>query len=117
MNCIEKITAAQAGLENTDAWMVGEQLKDICRDAACAQLVAEDLDNPDMGLKACAAKIKEWADEQHKTTKAGCICVTPNVAEGIIRKFYGLPEAAAEEAISQAPEKEVSLADLFNEVW
>lgn len=115
MNCIHKIEAAQAGLENTDAWMVGQQLKDICRDAACARLVAEDLDNPDMGLKACAAKIRAWADERRKETKASCVCVPPDVAEKIIRKFYGLPEA--QEGNSQTPEKGSSLEDLFDEVW
>lgn len=117
MSCMEKITAAQAGLENTDAYMVGQQLKDICRDPACAALVETDLENPNMSLKACAAKIKEWADEERKKTKASCVCVPPNVAEGIIRKFYGLPEVAAETPISQTPEKEVSLEDLFDEVW
>lgn len=31
MTCLEKITAAQKGLEGTDAFMAGEQLKEICR--------------------------------------------------------------------------------------
>lgn len=115
MNCIEKITAAQAGLENTAAYMVGQQLKEICRDPACADLVAADLDNPSMGLKACAAKIKEWADEQHKKSKDSCVCVPQDVAEGIIRKFYGLPDAAREE--TQAPEEATSLESLFEELW
>lgn len=115
MNCLEKITAAQAGLENTDAYMVGQQLKDICRDPACADLVAADLENPDMSLKACAAKIKEWADEQHRKNKGSCVCVPPDVAEGIIRKFYGLPDATAAEP--QKPEGDTSLESLFEELW
>lgn len=115
MNCIEKIAAAQAGLENTDAYMVGQQLKEICRDPACGALVAADLDNPGMGLKACAAKIKEWADEQHKKNKGSCVCVPPDVAEGIIRKFYGLPDTTTAEP--QGPEPDTSLESLFEELW
>lgn len=115
MSCIEKITAAQAGLENTDAYMVGQQLKEICRDSACADLVAADLENPGMDLKACAVKIKEWADEQHKKNKERCVCVPPDVAEGIIRKFYGLPDATTAEP--QGPEPGNSLESLFEELW
>lgn len=116
MSCIEKITAAQAGLENTDAYMVGQQLKDVCRDPACAALVAADLENPSMGLKDCAAKIKEWAYEQHKKNKGSCICVPPDVAVGIIRKFYGLPDATP---VTETKELEVeaSLESLFEELW
>lgn len=44
MNAIEMIEAQQKGKENTPAWMVGEQLKDICRsDRHCAEIVAQDL--------------------------------------------------------------------------
>lgn len=34
MNVFEMITAQQKGKENTAAWMVGEQLKEICRSDA-----------------------------------------------------------------------------------
>lgn len=90
MTCLEKITAAQKGLEGTDAFMAGEQLKEICRDVACAELVAKDLEVKGMGLPDCAAKIKAYADK-HRVKGSSCVCVPPNVAEGIIREFYGLP--------------------------
>lgn len=94
MTVFEKIEAQQKGLEGTAAYMAGQQLKEICRrEPECAQLVLTDLDNPDMSLKATAGKIKEWADARQKETKAKCVCVPPDVAEGIIRKFYGLPDA------------------------
>ena len=94
MTVFEKIEAQQKGLEGTDAYMAGQQLKEICRrEPECAQLVLTDLDNPDMSLKAAAGKIKEWADARRKETKARCVGVPPDVAEGIIRKFYGLPDA------------------------
>ena len=89
MNVFEKIEQLQKGKENTAPWMVGEQLKDICRrEPRCEQIVLEDLENPDMSLEKCEKKIKAWADEQKRT--GNCVCVPPNVAEGIIREFYGL---------------------------
>lgn len=99
MTCLEKITAAQKGMEGTDAFMVGEQLKEICRDPACAELVTKDLDVKGMGLPDCAAKIKAYADK-HRVKGSNCVCVPPDVAEGIIREFYGLP-ARGQEAASQ----------------
>lgn len=91
MTVFEKIEAQQQGKENTAVWMVGEQLKDICnREPACAGLVDKDLDVKGMGLIDCEKQIKAYAD---KNRKGNCGVVPPNVAEEIIRKFYGLPEA------------------------
>lgn len=91
MDVFEKISALQKGIENTTPYFVGEQLKDICRrEPVCAELVEKDLDVAGMGLADCEKQIKAYADK-HK--KGGCSVVPPNVAEGIIRKFYGLPEA------------------------
>ena len=90
MTVFEMIEAQQRGIENTAAWMVGEQLKDICRaDPGCAAIVAEDLQQKEMSLAACEKKIKAYAD---KNKKGNSFCVIPTVAEDIIRKFYGLPE-------------------------
>lgn len=92
MDVFEKITAQQKGIENTAPWMVGEQLKDICRrEPECAELVEKDLDVKGMSLADCEKKIKAYADS-HKKDKFAC--VPPNVAEEIIRKFYGLPGMA-----------------------
>lgn len=94
MTVFEKIEAQQKGKENTDIWMVGEQLKDICRaDPACAAIVSEDLENKTMSIAAVAKKIKDHADDLNRKMKSNRICVPPNVAEGIIREFYGLPVA------------------------
>ena len=91
MNVFEKIAAQQKGKEGTAPWMVGEQLKEICsREPGAAELVEKDLDVKEMSLAECEKRIKDWADK-HK--KGMCAVVPPNVAEGIIRKFYGLPEA------------------------
>ena len=105
MTCLEKITAAQKGLEGTDAFMAGEQLKEICRDAACAELVAKDLETKGMGLKDCAAKIKAYADA-HRKKGTNFSFVSPTDAEKIIREFYGLPGRATEPP--KEPEKAAS---------
>jgi len=99
MTVIEKIEAQQKGKEGTVPWMVGEQLKDICHaDPGCAELVDKDLDNPAMSIVEAEKKIKAWAD---KNKKGNCAVVPPNVAEKIIREFYGLPEVGAEQTPSQ----------------
>ena len=97
MTCMEMIEKAQKGLEDTDAFAVGEQLKDICQDPACAELVARDLENKGMGLKDCAAKIKAYADA-HRKKNMSFSFVSPKITEGIIREFYGLPAADAQPA-------------------
>ena len=103
MNVIEAITAQQKGLENTAAFMVGEQLKEICsREPESAALVEKDLQA--ITIADVAKKIKAEADKLHSTLKGSCICIPPNVAEGIIRKAYGLPDAgAAQPEEKQAP--------------
>ena len=99
MTVFEKIEAQQKGREQTAPWMVGEQLKEILRgDEAAQALVDKDLDDPGHSLEACERQIKAWADG-HK--KGSCAVVPPDVAEGIIRKFYGLPER--EGRIATAP--------------
>lgn len=71
-------------------WMVAEQLKDIClHELQCAELIAQDLENPAMSITEAEKKIKAYADG-HKTGNFSC--VTPAEADRILREFYGLPE-------------------------
>lgn len=115
MTAKEKIEAQQKGKECTDAWMVGEQLKDILRsDTSLENLISTDLDVKDMSLEKCAGKIKAWADEQKSKIKARCVCVPPNVAEGIIRKFYGLPEVETAPEPAPIPQEEADDLDFGN---
>lgn len=106
MNVFERIEAQQKGKEGTPAFMVGEQLKDICRrEPGNAALVEQDLEA--VTLEDVAAKIKARADEIQKKEKGSCVCITPMVAEGIIREAYGLPGAEArEEPKSEAMPKD-----------
>ena len=97
MNVFEMISAQQKGKETTAAWMVGEQLKDICRnDRRCAEIVAQDLTKESMSIEKAENQIHAWASKQKRT--GNCVCVPPNKAEEIIRNFYGLPVAAGKSA-------------------
>ena len=76
-------------------WMVGEQLKDICRrEPHCAELIAQDLENPAMSITEAERKIKAFADG-HKTGMFSC--VSSAEADRILREFYGLPSPAEEQ--------------------
>lgn len=111
MDVFNLIEQQQKGKENTAEWMVGEQLKDICsREPHCAAILAEDLQSESMSLAKAERKIKEYAD-QHKVGK--CAVVPPNVAENILRKFYGLPETGDTSPTSIGNGKIVSLLDMM----
>lgn len=86
---IEKIDTQQIGQKGNAVYYVGEQLKDICRESEHnADIVSTDLDNPEMSIAKCEKKIADYA-AKHKN--GNCGCCPPQVADGIIRKFYGLP--------------------------
>lgn len=86
---IEKIAEQQKGKENTAAYMVGEQLKDICRKIPeAAEIVLRDLELPEMSIEKVEKKIHEYANKQKRS--GNCVCIPPNVAEDIIKEFYGL---------------------------
>lgn len=88
---IRKLREQQGRVKERSApWMAAEQLKDICRrEPGSAELIAQDLDNPEMGIVQAEKKIKAFADA-HKS--GNFACVTPSEAEDILRKFYGLPD-------------------------
>ena len=91
---IEKLREQQSKVRERSApWMVAEQLMDICRrEPESAELIAQDLESPEMGIVQAEKQIKTFADA-HKTGHFSC--VSPEEAEGILRKFYGLPEPGA----------------------
>lgn len=116
MTVFEKIEAQQKGLEEGDTvWTVGEQLKEICEDPACAAIVAEDLENESMSIANAEKKIKEYADGLRKKKKGPGVGVTWKAADRILREFYGLP-VESEPAQKAAPEepKASAMPDLFS---
>ena len=92
MKLQEIIAQQQKGHENKPRFMIGEQLKEIAaREPKSAELIEQDLQVKEMSLEAAERAFQAYAD-QHKGN-ARTFCITPIVAEGILRKFYGLPEA------------------------
>lgn len=92
-------------------WMVGEQLKDICRhEPQSAELISQDLENPAMSITEAEKKIKAFAD-RHKTGNSSC--VTPAEAENILREFYGLPSPEKEPEPASAGPGPIKLADFL----
>lgn len=76
--------------ERSAPWMVGEQLKDICRrEPKSAELICQDLQNESMSIVEAEKKIKAFAD---KNKTGNFACVTPMEADRILREFYGLPK-------------------------
>lgn len=58
--------------QRSPQWMVGEQLKDICRvEPRSAGLIAQDLDVAAMSITEAEKKIKAFADA-HKTGGFRC---------------------------------------------
>ena len=113
---IQAIEAQQKKVkERSPQWMVGEQLKDICRlEPHSAELIAQDLENEAMSITEAEKKIKAFADA-HKT--GSFACVTPAEADRILREFYGLPAAGkADSTPTPVPAKDnvLRLEDFFS---
>ncbi len=90
-NLQELIAQQQKGFETKPRFMIGEQLKEIAaREPKCAELLEQDLQVKEMSLEAAERKLQEYADKNHGRDRS--FCITPSVAEGILREFYGLPK-------------------------
>ncbi len=96
--------------QNENAFWIGEQLLDMVRDDEhAAGILAQDLaNNPGMGLRDAEKTIEKYA-AAHKKGNRGCC--PPQVAERLLREFYGLGEAAAAPQANAAAEEE-KLLDL-----
>lgn len=102
------IESQQKGKENTDVFMVGEQLKEMGAESDHnAEILVQDLSMKEMNLVAAAARLKDYADKNHKGAK--CFCITPIVADGILRGFYGLQKEEKSEAKVTSAESFIDL--------
>ena len=102
---IKKIEAQQAKLGKSPAYWVGEQMKEMLRaEPWNADLVARDLDVPEMAITAVEKKIKAAAD---KNKKGNVGFVSPMEADKIIREFYGFrpAEEGSSPALAAEPKK------------
>ena len=94
---VELSTTIQKQVENEYEYSpvkgVAQQLMDIVgHDEQAAAIVLEDLKGGQT-VQGCEAKIKAWVDKNHRGHSGWC---PPHIADGIIRKYFGLPEAGAE---------------------
>ena len=84
------IAEQQKGHETEPRFMIGEQLKEIAeREPLSAELLERDLEIEEMNLEAAEKHFQEYAGRNHGKAKA--FCITPKVAERLLREFYGLP--------------------------
>jgi hypothetical protein len=108
-NLIEKL---QGSDDTKPVFTIGEQLKDIAaREPISAELLEKDLVIKEMSLEAAEKKLKEYADKHHKG--AGGFCISPKVAEKILREFYGLPEAGKAPAEPAPQEGYIDLSEFL----
>ena len=106
----EMIDAQRKGKEDSPVWMVGEQLLDIAAgEPDSLELLKQDLTVPEMSLEKAEKQIKAWSDK-HK--KGNCCCVSPKVADGILRKFYGLKSIDEQKSEAKEAEKQNTLIDI-----
>ena len=85
----EIIDKQRKGKEDSPVWTVGEQLLDIAAESEQnLELLKRDLEVTEMDLTHAEQQIKAWADKQKRV--GNCVCVSPKVADGILREFYGL---------------------------
>lgn len=84
----------QKGHETEPVYMIGEQIKELAqREPANIELLEQDLVTDGMKLSDIATRFQEYADKNHGSQK--CFCITPKVAEKLIREFFGLSESSS----------------------
>ena len=84
------IAEQQRGHEDEPRFMIGEQLKEIAeRETRSAEILEQDLEIKEMSLEGAEKHFQAYSDKQ--SGKKGTFCITPKVAERLLREFYGLP--------------------------
>lgn len=103
LEALTKLIREQQGKDTEPRYMIGEQLLEMAqREPQCAEILEKDLVVKEMSLIEAEKKLKEYADKNRG--KASVFCITPKVAEQILREFYGLPKAG-EVPAEPAPEE------------
>lgn len=88
-----KIDEQRKDHKDKPRYMIGSQLLDICESQPSAvDIVLRDLDIPELSLEAAEKHLKSYSDKNHGSAK--CFCITPDVAERLLREFYGIPAAS-----------------------
>jgi hypothetical protein len=80
-------------------WCCGEQLKDICRrEPDSAALILEDVTKDGHRIEDAEKEIRKFA-------RGNGNAASPWEAEGVLRRFYGLPEQIEDGEPEGAPER------------
>lgn len=104
-NLSAMIAEQQKGHETKPRFMIGEQLREIAaREPLSAELLERDLVIEEMNLAAAEKHFQQYADKNHGSAQS--FCITPAVAEKLLREFYGLPNP--EDTVPAQPEPEPS---------
>ncbi len=107
----EIIREQQKGHENEPIFMVGEQLLEMAEENDdITDLLINDLTTDGMRLSDAAKQLKAYADKNKG--KSSCFCISPKVAEKILREFYHLPEPS-ESSAAPAAESFIDLSDFI----
>lgn len=103
LEALTKLIREQQGKDTEPRYMIGEQLLEMAqREPQCAEILEKDLVVKEMSLAAAEQELKKYADKHHGSART--FCITPKVADGILREFYGLPKAG------EVPAKETPAA-------
>lgn len=87
------IAEQQKGKEQLAEYAIGEQLKEMAiKNPAYIDILKKDLSVDEMNLESAAKKLKEYADKNHGQERV--FCITPIVAESILKEFYKLPDTS-----------------------
>lgn len=109
---IRIVAEQQSGEENTPIFMIGEQLKEIAEgDDVITDLLIKDLQTDGMKLADAAKELQSYSDKNRKGAKV--FCISPKVAEGILRKFYGLPDDSTSDSSASAESSLLDLSSFF----
>jgi hypothetical protein len=105
------IAEQQKDHETEPRFMIGEQLKEIAeREPLSAELLERDLEIEEMNLAAAEKHFQQYADKKHG--KAKSFCITPVVAEKLLREFYGLSKPEDVVPTKAEPEAAAGYIDL-----
>ncbi len=120
MKKLEEIISNQTkGHEDTPVECVGQQLLDIARlEPESAEILVKNLEVGGMGIADAEKEIKKAADEKHQKNKGNGAAVSWREADGILRKFYGLPDMPSEPVkarpqVQETADDEFGLLDLL----
>jgi len=104
----------ESAKEGSLEYGVGMALIEICKANPLAdELVAQDLTIEAMSIKKCGEKLYEYAN---KNKSGNSFCMSPQIADKIIKEFYGIHDTASPAPTAPTPSNVMSLEDLLGDI-